>query len=153
MAFLHRWLHSTATATPAAVGWADANCIILGTGVVDTQLAALKHGDEGGDASMWRFERVRYFGAPSAEVLAGNPALAVKANATGVAAATAWPPTLTAAAATGDMCTGERSSSSSIASSNVQRACQVWLAAHKCPFTVSAAHTLLAGHFLWHCHH
>lgn len=145
LTFLNRWLRGTAIATTAA-RWADAT--VTNDDDVDTtvQASSKKVADTDIDPGLWRFERVQYYGKPSARVL--SRLLKQPDTGFGLAAAPAWPPILTTAASeAGETLIGDNNSSSSggrsgdtksriSISSSVQQACWEWLATKECPFPV-----------------
>lgn len=143
LTFLNRWLRGTAIATTAA-RWADGTIIINDDVDAAVQASSKKVADTDIDPGLWRFERMQYYGKPSAGVLARlleQPDMGL-----GPPAAPAWPPILkTPEWGAGGELVGDDSSSSSggyssrnSISSSVQKACREWLATHECHFPVSS---------------
>jgi hypothetical protein len=145
LTFLNRWLRGTATATATAVArWEDATIVIEDTGN-HAQESGMKVTDTDVDRGLWRFERLKCYGKPSAAVLAR---LLEPVKGFGPAPAPTWPPNLTVCGA-GEGLGGDVDSSSSSGGSStgdefnrmtisgsVQQTCRKWLATQECPFPV-----------------
>jgi hypothetical protein len=149
MAFLKRWLRGCVTAS-GAFSCTDTAIKIDGDGVAVVALGASAmektasgEVDIDTDAGLWRFERVKYYGRPSAATMAR---LAQPGKSVGAAGSPSLPSSWTAAVGeggkgpTGGDNTDSSSGGSSI-SSSVQQACREWLATTGCPFMVCSTIT------------